>query len=1370
MAGHSVIRVHRRDLEKHMPFVLPTNARHRIEVIGSRAYVLDAEDEHFNTNRSVLLPDLGAVEGAEPKLDQHRMKGLDVIYAALVHAKAHADQGLVVTGHADRSGDVRYNRKLSLARAENVSLLLRGKREDWRKQAAKSDAVDDYQTVLKWQSKRVGWKCDPGPIDNRLGGATQAAIKAFQIKYNQAVDEADAAGADAPFKTKIAEDGAVGPEVWGAFYDVYMSELMLLLELDKYSDLEARQAKLKAPPSMPDFTACGEHVPYDPALRDPFEEEKDEHLEGPPNRSADRRVELLFFDPGEEVPLPCKAKASDCKPPICPLYVDRPFQLYPIGIPKGLTLMEASLRLVFVDPQGKTRPFPEGLEVQVHFGDPDALEEDDDEEDSTDPFEEDEADDPTDPASDDEDDEAVPQEPTVTTGPDGVLRFAIARRASNLFLRFVSGERPFVTAMPDELNDQKLASADELADAVGTGRVAFQLPSAFTTRDGRWVAAPELKFKDGQFTDITNRQTVIGSRDKPAELKLDIAWQYFRFEFFDRWTKSLATVPQPRSKDADGKVVPPLVLEGHERLLKPAQSPNTSEARTVWDLPSGADTIHCLAWLRRPPDDAGKPRELPDKDCTVRFTVDSGDSLFIRTDGDGKTASARRDFVMLAVDADLINTPSAERLRYYDVPDDWRSIDYPARLMGEDAEKIRPFAQVATTKSALDKPYVFSLDTLVLSSDLGSHPDKLVTWDDADDAKRFSIRDSKLAVWKPHAQDTYFTDLAALKPKPTGPVLCDLPGHVRLLTRGKFIYEAFNARVSAAKEFEGFPVGARLARRFDLIQDRSTTAKMAVPSVDIHGPFFHLTYEDRAPKPNGSAASDMSKPPQAVNETTGHAAVGLIRCAAHDGTIEEFTLFNYVSVYCNFAPSLPTPPGDKKLLIPVPSAATQKTHVRKCLLATADRWEGRDAYSGGPASFEIGSPVVARGGWKAILVPGHPTGITQAMLWIDVFKEGRAGISVTDPRGSWTLEDMEATASGTYAGWFTAAHELGHVMGQPDEYTTTDWEPSLDLPNISEFRRSPGEPYGFDDRAMMNTNRWVRTRSFWHLPLWAQDHKCFPDDAPIAVKQGSRNFSPVITPRRQSRVQWPALLTDAATVNAVAGGAWAGASFGPRGLCDLFVYVTGRDDWTARDLGGAGAEGFDGVVVVRVKMAWRVGASGEYDDLRSHLLRVQSGIESQFNSQAGRRLVFRGTFDGKPARLRVLFAPRFVCRTFPTGDGADKYLDSIGLPPVTKPYNEANYHTCVQANISQWGIHGDIEIVRSGGAFGVSADTPRRATVRRDPHWLLIFSDNHFDEDVLRLFRLLIGLDDKPIAGAASFQVIADQLKPRLVAVPEYAP
>ena len=72
----------------------------------------------------------------------------------------------------------------------------------------------------------------------------------------------------------------MGPETWGAIYDLYMSELMDLLELQNYADLQQMQAALKSPSGMTDFVGCGEHMPFNPARRNPFEQGDDEYLEG----------------------------------------------------------------------------------------------------------------------------------------------------------------------------------------------------------------------------------------------------------------------------------------------------------------------------------------------------------------------------------------------------------------------------------------------------------------------------------------------------------------------------------------------------------------------------------------------------------------------------------------------------------------------------------------------------------------------------------------------------------------------------------------------------------------------------------------------------------------------------------------------------------------------------------------------------------------------------------------------------------------------------------------------------------------------------------------------------------------------------------
>jgi hypothetical protein len=150
-------------------FDLANEEIHKLILIRPKIFVLDVEDSHFNFDQRVLLPDLASVDGSTPVLDTRRVTGLGVIYAALYHAKGHSAQGLFVTGHTDPSGSATYNQKLSEERAKNVSLLLRGKRDDWSKLSAQDDAVDDVQAVLTWQHDRAGWDCDPGGIDNKPG-------------------------------------------------------------------------------------------------------------------------------------------------------------------------------------------------------------------------------------------------------------------------------------------------------------------------------------------------------------------------------------------------------------------------------------------------------------------------------------------------------------------------------------------------------------------------------------------------------------------------------------------------------------------------------------------------------------------------------------------------------------------------------------------------------------------------------------------------------------------------------------------------------------------------------------------------------------------------------------------------------------------------------------------------------------------------------------------------------------------------------------------------------------------------------------------------------------------------------------------------
>ena len=1312
-------------------FSFPTGARHKITLVPPKVFVLDVEDAHFNFDRHVLLPDLSSTDGSEAVLDVRRVTGLGVIYAALVHAKSNPSQGLFVSGHTDAAGAATYNQKLSDDRAQNVSLLLRGKRDDWRKLSAQTDAVDDYQTVLLWQHQRAGWDCDPGAITNRLNKATRDAIHAFQERYNQEVEATQSARLDSPFKKKIGVDGSVGAETWGAFYDVYMTELMDLLDLKAFSALAQMQAALKAPPGMKDFVGCGEHIPFNPARRRPFERAKDEHLEGPQKNPPDRRVEILFFDPGEEVDLVCHPEPGTCDPGECPLYIRVPHRQVPIGIPKGLNIAEVNLRLTFVDPEGKVRPFPEGLRSKPSSAiqpddpgpppDPDATAPILDDSDGLLDLPEDEAaaegaktdasDSDTSKPADDTEPESmeVDQEPTAATGPDGVLQFAIPRKAGSLYLRLVAGfEKRFVTADPKDLADQKLVSEEDAIQAVGKGRVFFRLPAEVNTRQAYFdvQGAPAgVTFKDGAFLNIDNKQTQIGSRESPLELRLGIHWQFLKFEYFDRWTSSLTNVPQPRSAKPDGGAQPPLVMHGFAQLIEADSVDLRPDASTAWDLVSGTNTVHCLAWVAREVVKDQEPRTLPDDKCTAEFNARK---LFVRTDGDGSSPDAPRAFVELSFDDPLVKTPGADRLRLYDLPAVWRSRAYPARLEGETPDKARPFENIGATASTRDKPYVFSLDVIVLSSpDDALRPDTSVKWNDSVLANRFTIFDNQLHVYNPDppAAEPYFTHLADLKPQPSGPVLLDFAPFTRLIARGPHLFDVFDRRTFPFTPFKGTPIGARLAVR--LKTDINTTLPMTLSAA----PFSSA-------RPTGpSSSSDI-----------GDSRTLVLRCCGHDKTTELFNVLQYISVTFDFARPLDQALKTKFPLLnqaqPMPGPPANAAQlVHDCLTKVADRWNGRDGINKAEATFEIDSPATARGRYAAFLSHGDlkPTdSLAPGDVRISLIRSGRSFMSGNSPEGFWKTDRMVPLSSGV----FTGAHETGHIFSQPDEYLNTDDKPSYDMPNIVEQVRSAGTPYGIDSEAMMVSNFQVRTRYFWDLVLFARENGHFGGAKAIFVKHGPRTFTTDITPLAQSRVRFPVAHQQNVDVP-------------PFGLCDLYAYATGEDDFTV---------GTIGFVVVRVKMAWTVETTDAYDEVSGFITRAFRTIHRRFNET--KPLHLNATLHGKTGRVRVIFAPRFVCSTFPTGDGADTYLGSL-FPALPKPFQKGDYEKRAEDLVTKHGVHFRVRL--AGGTPGVlDHASPRHALIRADRSFL-IFSDSRFDDDLIGTFNQMAGLPFTPSGTPADF-------------------
>jgi hypothetical protein len=120
-------------------------------------------------------------------------------------------------------------------------------------------------------------------------------------------------------------------------------------------------------------------------------------------------------------------------------------------------------------------------------------------------------------------------------------------------------------------------------------------------------------------------------------------------------------------------------------------------------------------------------------------------------------------------------------------------------------------------------------------------------------------------------------------------------------------------------------------------------------------------------------------------------------------------------------------------------------------------------------------------------------------------------------------------------------------------------------------------------------------------------------------------------------------------------------------------------------------------------------------------------------------------------RARILFSPRFIVRTFPTGnsDGRKKYLASQELAANTA----AAYGTKVTGLITENGIHCDITAVEDPDDHGITnaGATPRTANLD---------TDGDVEEDMVEIFGKLIGLNDPEDAEPNDYAPVANLLGP----------
>ena len=328
------IEVTPRDFGKD--FKCETGQKHRFRVRRLKVHWIEIEDVLFHFASAVMMPDAESQD--EPgTIDQERIAGLSVIRAAYMQAADNPDQKLMLAGHTDTSGDSAGNEKLSKWRSQSALHVLLGEKDDWVTLAKDHHKPDDIKHILRWVARWKSWPCHTDSTGDTMDNRTKVATKAFQKEFSN-FDKGYAIGVD----------GDVGKETWGAFFTMYMVRLAELCNTD-VNGLASMRGKVTWLYPGHKSIGCGEYHPIDMPGKDNFKSQKN------------RRVELLFYDPGEE---PLKDPAGDlCHSggqggaAKCPIYDPATYRYF--------YLTPKQLHLIKVDDH--FAPGPESLEIKYQI-------------------------------------------------------------------------------------------------------------------------------------------------------------------------------------------------------------------------------------------------------------------------------------------------------------------------------------------------------------------------------------------------------------------------------------------------------------------------------------------------------------------------------------------------------------------------------------------------------------------------------------------------------------------------------------------------------------------------------------------------------------------------------------------------------------------------------------------------------------------------------------------------------------------------------------------------------------------------------------------------------------------------------------------
>ncbi len=1237
-----------------------------------KAKCLELEDVQFHLNSAVLLPDYkDCHEAADDQAAEDRITGLAVVQVCLEQARDNPDKSLLVVGHTDTSGQEEYNLHLSDLRAKAAKAVISGDRGGFAEISASKSKVEDVQRILMWAAAERGWECHPGKVDDETGPKTRAAIRGFQREYNT------------DFEASIAVDAVVGEKTWGAVFDVYGAAICKLLETDA-AGLEAMQKSVVW--VSPGAIGAGEKYPIESSRKGDYRAEKN------------RRVEVLFFDP-DEAPKPVQSSGDFGFSQILYDPTQYEYEHLPCEPKTPATLLRAYFELVFLDPDGNSKPFPEGFPVTVKYGN-----------ETTQSF---------------------------FTQEEGKLDFAVRRSGETFTLDFSSEEQKFLTqSAPAEEGGEPpspscVDSSALFAIAPTTQYLGFPLTWDLAT--SKWTIEGADTYNSGEFAfeGLEDVATKIGKPDAPAKLTLEIKWQYFQFVFYDRQAKKLSACP--------------LQLDLRGWLNAADADPDAPDARARWA--SGQSQV--LGWFAQ---------EDPTAETLISMHTEEG--TFVKTADDGTQT--------LEIGLEL-SEPNVERLRYYDLPQVWRSTGYWARLSAgspdQEPSKQGVWAGMWDTGTADGTPMMFCLDDLVLT-DKNLKP---IEWKaNGADENRIALfcntfndqgtgpgggTCNSWGVFNPDDELFFYSqDPTDIKDRN---YIASYPYWTRLVAAQGNLHECFDQRVPDGEEG---PVGARAAVRYinatTIVVSSAVTPQPTTEELMISKPFFALQphYNQYMPgtrniqrtiSSGGAKCREWASPyalPSGWDIRAGRYDMALLRCCDVVEDKEVAINLMFLRMHYDFSP--PAATG----WIPTTLAeAKHKPFVSDACENVCARWNAEDGF-GDPITFEPvgeGVPLVVTPKWYMQNVPEGKEHFKVAVFdpspgkraWMGLTR-GVGAITLDGNEGAWAMGRTDVNDTPDQA--YVMAHEIGHAAALYDEYNEKWTEYSNNRRSYTSW--IPGDPWGMDSVAIMNGNIEPRPRHFWHAAEWCRKAM---DDVGLLVKQensgaaGPAEFKYTLPPHPRapyrSFVNWP--FFSAADV-----------STDEHSRFQAFLYPAGEDRF-AYEVANNTGDPFDGVLSVRVNVRWSfqqeempIAFSAVSDLLQAFAVSVHRTFNNKFIA-TGFKL---GEVEFKRCLLQI--SPCYAVDNVP--DDNDEYLNghtNVAVP--TDPTQRTQYLAntlpaqWIQALNGREALHPtDIYVNASdqleAGTSSWGASTQGRPTLN--------LSLNDPGEDFYKWFGQMLGLGELP--------------------------